>query len=70
MNRDPVLEDTDRYYRERAEYERSLPVCACCGQPIMSDTACEVRGTFFSTSGEYFCEDCFTIWDTEDLIDG
>lgn len=62
MNRDPVLEDTDRYYREQARYEQSLPICACCGQPIMSDTACEVKG-------EYYCEDCFTIWDTEDLVE-
>lgn len=63
MTRDPVLVDTDRYYRERDEYERRLPVCARCGQPIMSDTACEVNG-------EYYCEDCFTVWDVEDLMDG
>lgn len=58
--RDPVLDDTDRFYREQAEFERSRPICAGCGYPIMSDTCCEING-------EYYCEDCFTVWDTEDV---
>lgn len=60
MNRDPVLEDTDRYYRQQAEYEKHLPICDGCGERIMSETTCEVKGN-------YYCEDCFTIWLTEDI---
>lgn len=53
--RDPVLEDTDKYYREQAEYERRCrevsPICDYCGAVIEED--------FYELNdGTYCCQYC------------
>lgn len=39
-------------------YEKTLPQCACCKEPIRSEKAYDVDG--------WYCEDCFNAW-AEDI---
>ena len=49
--RDRVLEELNAHLRKEEEYEKSLPKCAYCGEPIQDDYC-------FKINGEVICEDC------------
>lgn len=56
MGRDPVIEDTERHYREEAEWERKRIKCDKCGDWIDPDD--EVYEVKTEYGYEDFCKDC------------
>ena len=44
----------EMHEREKERKIKRLPVCASCGEPIMSDKAYCISG--------WFCESCFEDW--------
>lgn len=52
-----IPDNYDLYVAHEAaldRYEKHLPKCACCGEPIRSEKAFDIDG--------WFCEDCFNNW--------
>lgn len=47
---DPIA-DFERYDRERAKYEASLPKCEYCGLPVEDDY-------YYEINGDILCEKC------------
>ena len=61
-----IPDNYDLYERHEAEierYEKKLPRCACCGEPIRSEKAYDIDG--------WYCQDCFDEWvdDNSTLIE-
>lgn len=52
-----------QYENEVARWEKRLPVCACCKEPIRSEKAYDIDG--------WYCQDCFDDWvsDNSTLIE-
>lgn len=58
---DPIA-DFERFCNMEDDYEKKLPICDNCGQPIVDEYCYEV-------GDELFCEDCMTELFRRDVED-